>query len=591
MKTNARTKKHIAFLGFAAVLTLSQAVGAFSNSPVLSLYQNQQNFLDMRFGMFIHFNLGTFDKREWAPKGENPLIFDPPSVSCDQWAAAAASAGMKFAVLTTKHHDGFALWPTKYQTKNTFGTYQNVMYSGFKQDVVKLYVDAFRKAGISPCLYFSIRDLNEPILSGITPAQVAVKMPLILGQLTELLTNYGDIQFLMFDGWTWETGRNAIATQIIRDSVRKLQPNILIGDHTGMCQPFGVDIMNFEHFSVAPSNTYAATEGFQISGVWFYYGNGGAGTGTVRPSSWIAGNLKGTEPVWTNFLLNCPPNNQGVIDNNMVNSLKGVPALWKPNSARKPLPDPGPQMDDPITPVGITATSTAAGFPATNAIDGKSDWVSGKAVQYLWKSAKAPSATSPEGITLDLGKVYDFIDLFEYEPSQSRTTGNDITTVNDKGGFITKYAISTSLDNKTFTKVAEGSWAVDGLVKKVTFPKATARYVKLDATATYGNGPAVIQEVDVGGSDMNARLYGTTSIRSRLENLLSATCRSLPSGGLQIEAPGEFSYRILNVAGSELESGTGENMATSNRNFRPGVYMVQVRSPLHADQTLKVLRN
>jgi len=571
-----------------ALLGLCQSLQAqtFSNTPVLPLLDNQRNFVDMRFGMFIHFNMGTYVNREWAPKGLDPQLFAPTVVDCDQWAAAAKSAGMKFAVLTTKHHDGFALWPTKYQTKNTFGTYQNVMYSKYPKDIVRLYVDAFRKAGVTPCLYFSIWDRNEPIDRNMTAAAVNQKLPLILGQLTELLTNYGDIPFIMFDGWTWETGRNLIATQIIRDSVRKLQPNIVIGDHTGMTQPFGVDILNFEHFDVLSSNTFASTEGFKISSDWFYYGNG-TGPGTIRNSSWIAGKLKSTEPVWTNFLLNCPPNKDGILDTNIVAALKGVPALWKPNASRKALPDPGPQMDAPITPVAIAATSTATGFKPEWAIDGNSDWVSGAAVQYLWQSAKVPSVASPEGITLDLGKVYGRINLFEYVPSQARTTGNDISTVTEKDGMITKYVLSVSTDNKTFTKVSEGTWAADGFVKKASFADVSARYVKLEATATFGNVAAVIQEVDVGSKSMIAPTVSIQPGRNAEVNFAKASL--LPSGRIQIEAAGRFDYRVFDVIGTELYAGHGQDLSMSPVSLRSGFYLVEVHAAGFGIQSIKLL--
>src|ERR1043165_2879087 len=78
--------------------------------PLLEL---QQRFLDLRFGMFIHFNMATFQDREWGDPAGPTEAFDPTNPDTDQWAAAAVSAGMRYASLTTKHHDGFCLWPTK----------------------------------------------------------------------------------------------------------------------------------------------------------------------------------------------------------------------------------------------------------------------------------------------------------------------------------------------------------------------------------------------------------------------------------------------------------------------------------------------
>ena len=70
-------------------------------------------FVNLRFGMFLHFNMGTFHDAEWVDPGQDPKSFAPAALDCGQWADAAKAAGMTFGVLTTKHHDGFCLWPSK----------------------------------------------------------------------------------------------------------------------------------------------------------------------------------------------------------------------------------------------------------------------------------------------------------------------------------------------------------------------------------------------------------------------------------------------------------------------------------------------
>jgi alpha-L-fucosidase len=570
----------------------------FSNSPVLSNYQLKQNFANLRFGMFIHFNLGTFTNQEWALPNQNPNKFNPTGVHPTQWANAAKSAGMTFAVLTTKHHDGFALWPTKYGKKNNFGTYQNVMSSQYPHDIVKMYVDSFRAVGVTPCLYFSIWDRTEGIVAGatdsgaITPAQMAT----ITGELTELLTNYGTIPLIMFDGWTWMAGRQQVAYQTIRDTVKALQPNILICDHNGLTQPFEEDILNFEHFNVPASNTFVSTQGNKIYGSgWFWHTasfNNGAGNGGVKSASSIGGMLKGTtEPVWCNYLLDCPPDTNGVIESDITSQLSQVPKYWTPNTGRKALPDPGPVLEYPVTPVGITASSMAstANKPYW-AIDGHSDWVSGAEVEKVWKSAAVPSVASPQWLDMDLGQVYPNISMLEYMPDQARSTGNDITTVTNKASFVTGYNIYVSTDNKTFTKVAAGTFPATGLIHPVTFSPVPARYVKFEITATSGNVAAVVDEIDIGRSC--AGKFCTTELATPRSALPAfATCRNLPTGGIGIEAQGAFGYRVLSIAGGELEDGTGQDRAVAGRGLRPGVYLVQVHSALHGDQTVKILRN
>src|SRR5580692_2910386 len=77
-----------------------------------TLLQRQQAFLDLRFGMFVHFNMATFQNREWGDPTAPADQFNPTALDTDQWAQAAKAANMNWGCLTTKHHDGFCIWPT-----------------------------------------------------------------------------------------------------------------------------------------------------------------------------------------------------------------------------------------------------------------------------------------------------------------------------------------------------------------------------------------------------------------------------------------------------------------------------------------------
>ena len=90
----------------------------------------QQAFVDLRFGMFIHYNIPTYMEDDWADPDASPQIFNPDSLDTDQWAEAAKSANMSYGALTTKHHSGFCIWDTK-------TTDYNVMNSPLKRDVSK----------------------------------------------------------------------------------------------------------------------------------------------------------------------------------------------------------------------------------------------------------------------------------------------------------------------------------------------------------------------------------------------------------------------------------------------------------------------
>lgn len=451
-------------------------------------YDNQKAFIEKRFGMFIHFNMGTYHDMEWVLPGQDPKSFAPPSVDCVQWAAAAKSAGMKFAVLTTKHHDGFCLWPTKFTT-------YNVMSSAYPHDIVKMYVDAFRAQGITPCIYFSIWDRNQKIEPGSVSQ---ADLDFIKGQLTELLTNYGDIPLLVTDGWMWKMGHREAAYQVIRETVKRLQPNCLIVDHNGMTEPYEEDLLNFEHFSVPSTNTYASTQGNSIMPRWFWH-PGYPDLDPLNLNSLIS-RLKNCEAHYCNFLLNCPPNPNGKIDPNIVNRLAEAGKAWTPNLARAPLPAQPTPLEHPVTPVAATATSGTA----ANAIDGMSDWVSGAAVETLWQSA----ASLPQSVTLDLGSVWTPIDMLTYLPRFDHT--GDVTSPFITTGNITGYNIYVSTDNKSFTKIASGTWAGDKTIKRVRFTPTSARYVRLEATSASGASFAVISEFDV-GSATTIPVVGTSS--------------------------------------------------------------------------------
>jgi alpha-L-fucosidase len=418
------------------------------------------------------------------------------------------------------------------------------MYSGFKQDIVKLYVDAFRAAGITPCLYFSIWDRTEGIDKGSVTKE---DLDLIVGQLTELLTNYGDIPLLMFDGWTWKMGHREAPYQLIRETVRKLQPNCLIVDHTGTVQPFEEDLMNFEHFDINANNVYAATRGTPIMAKWFWHP--GYDTQSPLAASSILSRLGNAEAHNANLLLDCPPNRDGKLDDNIVKRLAEVGASWKPLASRPPLPEQPDQVVHAVTPAAVTASSNAS--TAGNAIDGINDYVSAAAVQTLWTS----SGSLPQSITLDLGRSYTNLDAMGYLPDQDRTVANDITTIRAVGA-ITAYNVYASDDNKTFTKVASGSWAADGRLKTAKFPPTTARYLRLEATAVSGGGAAVVNEIDAGAIANIPGELTTIAMDGRIQTSgfrFQSHNGVLELQGLDPALPAAF--RILSLDGDVMQEG------------------------------------
>ena len=212
-----------------------------------------------RYVLFMHFSILTFCGSQpgdpcagsWAQANLDITKFSPSSMyDPGQWADAAVSAHMKFGVLTTRHHDGFALWPSAASSFNV----GHIPWKNGQGDVVRDYVDAFRSRGLLPGLYYSIWDSTEGI--GNSATITAAQLDYVKTQITELLTNYGPIPILVIDGWTWKMGHNKVAYQKIRELVKSLQPNCLLTDHTHLVDPWEVDIVNFEE----PTGAFAPGE-------------------------------------------------------------------------------------------------------------------------------------------------------------------------------------------------------------------------------------------------------------------------------------------------------------------------------------------
>lgn len=173
------------------------------------------------FYAFVHFSPNTYTNLEWGYGDEDPAIFNPTELDCEQWAKAIKSAGMKGMVLTAKHHDGFCLWQTKY----TEHSIKNSPYKNGKGDIVKEAAEACKKHGLKFGFYLSPWDRNSKYY-GTDEYNTYYK-----NQLTELLTNYGEIFHVWFDGACGE-GPNGKKQVYDFDGyielVEKYQPNATI---------------------------------------------------------------------------------------------------------------------------------------------------------------------------------------------------------------------------------------------------------------------------------------------------------------------------------------------------------------------------
>lgn len=307
-------------------------------SQVKSLPDLQQEFINLRFGMFIHFNIPTFMSDDWADPDASPSIFNPRKLDCNQWAKTAKEANMTYGCLTTKHHSGFCIWDTK-------TTDYNVMNSPLKRDVVKEYVDAFRKEGLGVMLYYSILDTHHKLRPGfISPKHI----DMIKAQLIELLTNYGEIKALIIDGWDAPWSRisyDEIPFEDIYYLIKSLQSNCLVMDLNAAKYPtqalFYTDIKSYEqgagqHIS-KDSNSLPALSCLPINSAWFWKEDFPK-TPVKDPVKLVNDNIIPFNKVYCNFILNAAPNRDGLIDDNAVAAFRRIGKLWKNEGALNNLP-------------------------------------------------------------------------------------------------------------------------------------------------------------------------------------------------------------------------------------------------------------
>ncbi len=195
---------------------LKEAAGVRPSARQLAWYETG-------FYAFMHFGINTFTNREWGDGTENPALFDPKDLDCDQWVRVVKEAGMKGIILTAKHHDGFCLWPSAY-------TEHSVMNSPCSKDIVREAADACRRGGIRFGFYLSPWDRNSPLYG--TDAY----NDYFCHQLEELLTGYGEIFCVWFDNACGE-GPNGKKQRYdfprYIETVRRLQPNAVIFNDYG----------------------------------------------------------------------------------------------------------------------------------------------------------------------------------------------------------------------------------------------------------------------------------------------------------------------------------------------------------------------
>lgn len=190
-------------------------------AAMLQPSKRQLNWQKLELTAFIHFGINTFTNKEWGDGTEDPAVFNPEKLDARQWVKTLKDAGFKQVILTAKHHDGFCLWPSKY----TEYSLKNSPYKGGKGDIVKETAEACKELGVGFGIYLSPWDRNSKYFGSDEYNTY------FMNQLTELLTKYGQVDEVWFDGANGEgpTGKKQVY-QYNRwyELIRKLQPQATI---------------------------------------------------------------------------------------------------------------------------------------------------------------------------------------------------------------------------------------------------------------------------------------------------------------------------------------------------------------------------
>ena len=411
--------KKLAFVFVSALLALSAC------AQPKSLHQLQQEFVDLRFGMFIHFGLPTYQGADWTDPDLSPEVFNPTRLDTDQWVRTAKSAGCTFICISVKHHAGFCMW-------DTATTDYSVMNTPLHRDVLKELVESLHKEGMQIMYHFSILDTHHGIRPTLpfTPEKTAF----IKEQLREILTQYGPVNTLMFDGWDAPWGRISyqdISFPEIYDYVKSLQPNCLVMDLNGSKYPeealFYSDIRCYEQGAgqkiSADVNKLPAMACYPLQRTWFWKEE--FPTAELKDVEEIVReNLIPYGEAYCTYILNAAPNRDGLIDDNAAAAMARIGQLWK---------NTGHIVNVPKAPAPITEINLAVGKPCdsswsedmmimdfANDDNFSSRWISSSQVKEPWWSVTLDPGTPVGMVVVTEGKA-DVLQSFQLELLQNGT--------------------------------------------------------------------------------------------------------------------------------------------------------------------------
>ena len=310
------------FLASNNILVAQEKFGPTPTKQQLAWHEKE-------FYLFMHFGPNTFTNLEWGKGSEDPNVFNPTAIDCNQWASIAKASGARGIIITAKHHDGFSLWPSKFSKH----TVRESKWMNGKGDVIKMLSEACKKAGIEMGVYISPWDRNHPQYG------TAAYNDIYIQTMKELLTGYGNLTELWWDGANGEgpNGKKQVYDFTrFKDSAMSYQPNIVIfsdigphirwvGNENGLINETNwnlLDTAGFKRGEGAPANDtlnrgnfngknwIGAEADVSIRKGWFYHEEEDS---TVKSGKTLFNLYLKSVGHGGNLLLNVPPNRKGLI--------------------------------------------------------------------------------------------------------------------------------------------------------------------------------------------------------------------------------------------------------------------------------------
>lgn len=294
----------------------------------------REAYVAQGLGALVCWNMPTFTGQEIADPNLDVDTFAPTGLDIDQWLDACVSAGMTYAVLVAKHHDGFALWDTAYHVgaNPPYSIAQTAWYAANgNPDVVSLFVTKCRTRSLNPCLYFSMQDTTHETRSGTTIlTDPAAYLAMVEAQITELLSDYGNITALWFDSWGSSVGYAGIPYQMIYNLVKSLQPNCLLLDNNAFHPTVTSEIEVYEAPATEVPNGNVRlselTQTIRVDGAWFFDDADDQTDTAFKAAATVLAKIAETQARNGTYLIGITPSKDGVLPAALVTRLGQIGA-------------------------------------------------------------------------------------------------------------------------------------------------------------------------------------------------------------------------------------------------------------------------